>query len=123
MTTVQEILFFLTAKRKARHLFLAADVDGNTTADLVAFKDQGVWVSLSSAAGFVEPFFWVRGFGFDQGWLPGWHPRTIANVDGDGIPDLVGFRQEGVFALAPRGGRRGHTCTLSDKTERDGPNK
>jgi hypothetical protein len=84
-----------------------ADVNRDGDADIVGFAQNGVWVSLNTstpgnptsfaAAGFVNgTSFWGAQTG-------GWssqdaYPRSIADVNGDGRPDIVGFAQNGVWA-------------------------
>ena len=85
-----------------------ADVDGDGRADIVGFGNAGVWVSLATAGGhFASPTFELNAFGVNAG---GWssndtNPRELADVDGDGRADIVGFGNGGVsVSLATAGG-------------------
>jgi VCBS repeat protein/fibronectin type III domain protein len=93
--------------RNERHLRMLADVDGDHRDDVVAFGEQGVWTALATASGgFSAPAYVLAEFGFQQGWTPGEHVRTLADVDGDGRKDIVAFGYDGVWtALATGGGR------------------
>lgn len=92
--------------RNEKHVRLLADVNGDTRKDIVAFGTHGVWVSLSlSGAGdFSAPFFAIGNYGFDQGWNNEEHVRTTADVNGDGLQDIVGFGDHGVWLSLATGG-------------------
>jgi glucose/sorbosone dehydrogenase/hemolysin type calcium-binding protein/VCBS repeat protein len=85
-----------------------ADVDGDGRADIVGFGNAGVWVSLATAGGhFAAPTFELNAFGVNAG---GWssddsYPRELADLNGDGRADIVGFGNAGVWvSLATAGG-------------------
>lgn len=91
----------------SRHPRFAIDLNTDNKADLVAIGDDGVWAAQSTGnGGFAAPVFGVGNFGYDQGWRVEKHVRLLANVNGDGRPDVVGFGDAGVWlALAkPTGG-------------------
>lgn len=92
--------------RNDKHVRLLADVNGDHRKDIVGFGTHGVWVSLSlSGAGdFSAPFFAVGNFGFNQGWNNDEHVRTTADVNGDGLQDIVGFGDHGVWLSLATGG-------------------
>jgi streptogramin lyase len=85
-----------------------ADVSGDTRADIIAFSSAGVYESLATAGGhFAMPTFELAAFGTNAG---GWssddtYPRELADVNGDGMADIVGFSSVGVYeSLATAGG-------------------
>lgn len=80
-----------------RHLRLACDLNGNGRADLIGFGDAGVWTSIGSDGGFVEPRFALANFAADQGWRIGQHLRLVADLTGDGRADVLGFGNDGVW--------------------------
>jgi hypothetical protein len=89
---------------------LIADVTGDGLADIVGFAQNGVYVSLATGTGgFSAPAF-ANGTSFWGTQTGGWSsqnlfPRELADVNGDGMADLVGFAQSGVYvSLATRGG-------------------
>ncbi len=48
------------------------------------------------------PTQWVSGFSFAAGnWRVDRHPRFLADVDGDGKDDIVGFGEYGVWVSTP----------------------
>jgi hypothetical protein len=87
---------------------LLADVNGDHMADIVGFGEAGVYVALATGGGnFGTPTFKFAGFTPSAG---GWvndtlYHREVADVNGDGMADIVGFGQAGVYvALATGGG-------------------
>ena len=79
-------------------------MNGDHMADIVGFGDGGVYVALASGNGhFAAPHLEVSDFGHTVG---GWSsqdafPRTLADVNGDGMADIVGFGDGGAYiALA-----------------------
>jgi len=83
-----------------------ADVNGDGRADIVAFSSAGVYESLATGNGdFMAPTFELAAFGTSAG---GWssndtYPRTLADVDGDGRADIVGFSSAGVYVSRATG--------------------
>jgi len=86
---------------QADNIRIVADVNGDKMADVVAFAQNGVNVALSNGSSFVDGQ-WNNGntlnnFGVDQGWNnPENKPINLADVNGDGLLDIVGFGQSGV---------------------------
>lgn len=73
------------------------DVNGDGLPDIVGFGPSGVMVALNNGASFDTPAQWIAGFGTGAGWTNGSTlPRQLVDVDGDGMPDIVGFFSSGV---------------------------
>ena len=76
------------------------DVNGDEMADIVGFASSGVYASLASGNGsFATPTFELGAFAPGAG---GWisddlYPRQLADVNGDGSADIVGFASFGVY--------------------------
>src|SRR5262249_21510654 len=76
-----------------------ADVNGHQMADIVVFASSGVMVSLASLHGalpvstFELPAFAPGAGGWSSDDL---YPRTLADVNGDQMADIVGFASSGV---------------------------
>ncbi|MGE0006399.1 MAG: FG-GAP-like repeat-containing protein [Parvibaculaceae bacterium] len=94
------------AWRTDRHVRLVADINNDDMADLVAFGDAGVWTALAGGdGGFVNLNFTLANFGYDQAWRNDRHVRLADDVSNDGMADIVGFGDGGVWtALAVAGG-------------------
>jgi hypothetical protein len=89
--------------RVDQHPRFVADLTGDGRADLVGFGDDGVYVALNNGDG---TFRWAAGsgdFGSDQGWRLDRHPRHLADLTGDGRPDIVGFGDAGVYVSLSNG--------------------
>jgi hypothetical protein len=86
---------------------LMADVNGDGRLDIVGFGADGVYVSLWTTTGFAPKTRWIAQFGTNAGsWVNNdVFPRFLADVDGDGAADIVGFASDGVFvALSTKTG-------------------
>ncbi len=84
-----------------------ADVNGDGRADIVGFGQSGVFVSLASASGtgaFSDPTFVLSNFGQASGWATqDGYARVLGDVNGDGMADIVGFGQAGVWVSLATG--------------------
>ena len=100
-----------------------ADVNGDGMADIVGFGAAGVFVSLATGDGHFAPStFELPFFGPDAG---GWssddtYPREVADVNGDGMADIVGFGAAGVLVSLATGG--GHFAPSTFELPFFGPN-
>lgn len=79
-----------------------ADVNGDGRLDIVGFgTDTEVGLANATGSGFLASASWNSGFG-----SPAWTsstPRQLADVNGDGLADVVGFAATGVM-VAPSSG-------------------
>lgn len=81
-----------------------ADLTGDGKVDIIGFGDAGVYVSLNNGDGtFGNITFVLATFGTDQGWQVDQHPRFIADLNGDGRGDIIGFGDAGVYTSLGNG--------------------
>ncbi len=90
-----------------------ADVNGDGMADIIGFGYSNVYVSLSNGHGYNPQQIWYNyDFGIASGWLSHTvsnpntdetHPRHLADINGDGMADIVGFAPDGVYVALSDG--------------------
>jgi hypothetical protein len=85
--------------RVEKHLRYLADTTGDGRADIVGFGDAGAYVSRAQADGsYTAPQLVIGNYGYDAGgWRVEKHPRMMADTNGDGRADIVGFGDGGVW--------------------------
>jgi phospholipase C len=72
--------------------------------DIVGFGDAGVWTAISNRDGsFQTAKFVIADFGYNQGWRIDVHERVLADLNGDGKADFVGFGNDGVWTALGNG--------------------
>jgi hypothetical protein len=81
------------------HPRFMADTTGDGRADIVGFGNAGVYMSRAQVDGsygpvelLIENYAYVAG-----GWRVDQHPRFMADINGDGRADIVGFGNAGVY--------------------------
>ena len=90
--------------RVDKHLRFLADINGNGLLDIVGFGDLHVYVAYNNGDGTFQTAKPVLTyFCHDNGWRVSEHPRFVADMTGDGKPDLVGFADDGVFVAFNNG--------------------
>ena len=83
-----------------------ADVNGDDMADIVGFGSGGTYVALATGGGNFGPLTYRLGQFGSASEGGGWssfdrYPRTLADVNGDAMADIVGFGDAGAYlALA-----------------------
>ncbi|QYM77007.1 FG-GAP-like repeat-containing protein [Leucobacter luti] len=73
------------------------DVNQDGLPDILGISDSGVYVAVNTGSGFAKAQRWSPDFSGNAGWSALHHPRTLADVTGDGLPDVVGFASDGVY--------------------------
>ncbi|RXW14875.1 hypothetical protein EST38_g10978 [Candolleomyces aberdarensis] len=87
------------------HPRMLGDLTGDGRADIIAISNSGVYVLMNNGDGtFQEPKLAVKDFGaVAGGWQVDKHPRFVADVNGDGCGDIVGFGNAGVYVAIGNG--------------------
>jgi hypothetical protein len=95
---------YLHGWRVWKHPRTFADVDGDGDDDAVGFGADGIYVALSNGSSFESnPSRWTTALSSDQGWPAFHHPRALADVNGDGLADAVGFGTDGIYIALSNG--------------------
>lgn len=82
--------------RVDQHPRILADVNGDGMDDIIGFGGAAIFVSLSTGSQYLPPKTWNNDYVYRRGWRVDKHPRLLADVDGDGMDDIVGFGGAGV---------------------------
>lgn len=78
-----------------------ADVNGDGLGDIVGYASSEVTVSLATGSGFTTPKKWTDHYGYDEGHQE--DSRLVADVNGDGMSDLLVYTDQGVEAAISNG--------------------
>lgn len=85
------------------HIRQLADVNGDGMDDVVGFAHEGVRVGISTGSSFEEQELWISNFGPNNGWTIDNHPRYVTDVNNDGMADIIGFANAGVYVSYSNG--------------------
>lgn len=80
-----------------------ANVTSLARVDIVGFGGDGVYVAVNKGNGIVEPAKRVLDDFGSTTWDVKKHRRVIIDLNGDGLGDIVGFGEEGVYVSTNRG--------------------
>ncbi len=83
-----------------------ADINGDGLADIIGFGESRVFTALSRGDGTFEDHQKTRfGFTLDRGGFTSFDefPRQVADINGDGNADIIGFGKDAVFTSLSKG--------------------
>uniref|UniRef100_A0A7S4RQ14 Uncharacterized protein n=1 Tax=Ditylum brightwellii TaxID=49249 RepID=A0A7S4RQ14_9STRA len=70
---------------------------------VTALGDEDVSAPSNNGDSFDAPTKWLGRLGYNSGWRVDKHPRFLSDVNGDGLPDVVGFGDDGVMVALNNG--------------------
>ena len=80
------------------------DVNGDGLDDIVGFRKEGVFVSLSNRYSFQDAIQWSNQFDSTKAWLhEDRYPCVLGDVNDDGFADIVIFGNAGVYVVLSNG--------------------
>jgi hypothetical protein len=81
-----------------KHPRFLAELTGDGKADIIGFGEAGVYVALNNGDGTFQPSKLIlNDFGYAQGWQVDKYPRFLADLTGDGMVEIIGFGEAGVY--------------------------
>jgi hypothetical protein len=88
------------------HLRFLVDLNADGRQDIIGFGNPGVFTAAGRTNGMFESpvKFASSDFCRERGWEVVNHPRFVADITGDGIPDIVGFGIAGLYTAVNQGG-------------------
>jgi hypothetical protein len=82
---------------------LFGKVNADSKDDFIGFGYAGVYVGFSNGTGFSAVNFVLKAFGTDDGWSAAKHVRLVGDINNDGLADIVGFGNDGVWTALSNG--------------------
>jgi FG-GAP-like repeat len=87
-----------------KHPRFVVDLDDDGFPDIIGFGYDGVWTAINDRqGGFRDPQFTPGIFGYNQGWRVDQHPRFVIDINGDGVADIIGFGDAGIWTAIGKG--------------------
>ena len=72
--------------------------------DIIGFGDAGVYIGRGNGDGtFLPAEFVLANLGYNQGWRGEKNPRYVADLNGNGKADIIGFGDDGVWTAMNKG--------------------
>ncbi|KAF8815948.1 hypothetical protein BYT27DRAFT_7209385 [Phlegmacium glaucopus] len=101
---VSDDFTFSSGWRIDKHVRTLANVTRKDRVDIVGFFDDGVYVAINEGNGTVGQANRVLDtFGYNKKWRVEKHLRFVVDISGNGLGDIVGFGEGGVYVSKNRG--------------------
>ncbi len=86
------------------HPRFAATLTESGYPDIIGFGEAGVYIGRGNGDGtFLPVEFVLANLGYNQGWRVEKHPRYVADLNGNGKADIIGFGDDGVWTAMNKG--------------------
>ena len=101
------------------HARMLCDMNGDGLADIIGFGDNKTQIWYNSGHSFAAADNKLQNgsvgsqFTVSQGWKPDSHRRTCADVNGDGMADIIGFGQSKTYIHVSTGRGLKHFATIN----------
>ncbi|WP_141733950.1 FG-GAP-like repeat-containing protein [Oligoflexus tunisiensis] len=100
---VLEAMGFNHRWSRVEHPRFFVDVNADGLIDILGLWRTDVQVALGNGTGFDQPTQWMNGFGYDRFYSNSTVFRRIADMNSDGLIDLVGYARDGIYVALNTG--------------------
>lgn len=94
---------------------MVLDINNDGLADVIMFAQSNVILGLSTKKNFREVIIPMSTYSFGDGWNYTRHIRTLADINGDGIPDIIGFKDNGVYISKGNANEQQYLTTIANE--------
>ena len=105
--SLEDFFAFDSGWRVDKHIRYMVDLRKTGRADIIGFGDAGIFLSKNDPDGdgfrFSTPSIVLHDLCYDQGWRLDRHLRFMVDFCGNGVPDIIGFGETGVFLVKNNG--------------------